>query len=565
MKKSAKFSLLLKDRITLLKMSQRNYSSLRPVTDKQLVSLKVSKKTARFISLPCRWRYFKERSVGLLLFWSFSAFALGNYALRKFILNDDGSSGKLRSSLTVLGVVVFFLGSWFVADVYIGRYRVIKASLLTMLSGTVLYSLSLSLKPVFEGVAHTVIDQVIVLIMSLGLGSFQANIVQFSMDQLRDSSTTEITSYMALYMWTFFFGEVISTFGLSCVCGKYEAIASLLFPILLSLAVSSDFLFNHWLVKEQVSYNPLKQIFKVLCYAARNKYPSNRSAYSYWDNENNSRLDLAADIYGGPFSKEQVEDVKKFFQILVVLFVTCLLMGMLFIDSIVYHISVPLNFQEILANASCSSGEAYHTQCFRKFVQDIGYAAVVIFVPMWEGLLFPLFWKCLMRLKMLTRHTLAMGILSAYIVSLVIIEGIGEHNWRSLNPNGTHSCPISSDAHDRYFGVSYGWLTIPSILLNFGVLIISIAGLQFVFAQFPYSMKGIAMNAIYLMLGMAVLAFYGFQMLFHLSVFNGLGDMGCVFWCLLACGAVALLLIFLFLLACSRYQNRQRDDGRTLQ
>ena len=91
---------------------------------------------------------------------------------------------------------------------------------------------------------HTVVDQVIALIMCFGLGGFQANIIQFSMDQLWDSSTLDISSYMSLYMWTFFFGEVISTFGLSCVREKYEAIASLLFPILLSLAISSEFLFN---------------------------------------------------------------------------------------------------------------------------------------------------------------------------------------------------------------------------------------------------------------------------------------------------------------------------------
>ena len=76
---------------------------------------------------------------------------------------------------------------------------------------------------------------------------------------------------------------------------------------------------------------------------------------------------------------------------------------------------------------------------------------------------------------MLTRHTLAMAILSVYIVSLVIIKGIRDHNWRSLNPNGTHSCPISCGAHAMYFGICYVWLMIPSVLLNFGVSMTSIA------------------------------------------------------------------------------------------
>ena len=87
-------SLFLKDPYHLLEMSPKNYSPLRPVSDNQLVSLKVSKMTARGNFLSCRWRCFKKKSVGLLLYWSFSAFVLGNYALRKFIFDDEVHSNK---------------------------------------------------------------------------------------------------------------------------------------------------------------------------------------------------------------------------------------------------------------------------------------------------------------------------------------------------------------------------------------------------------------------------------------------------------------------------------------
>ena len=59
--------------------------------------------------------------------------------------------------------------------------------------------------------------------------------------------------------------------------------------------------------------NPLKQIYNVFSYAARNKYPRQRSAVTY--GELPSRFDLAKSRYGGPYSTEYVEDVKTFCRI----------------------------------------------------------------------------------------------------------------------------------------------------------------------------------------------------------------------------------------------------------
>ena len=47
-----------------------------------------------------------------------------------------------------------------------------------------------------------------------------------------------------------------------------------------------------------------------MCYARKHKYPENHSALTYWEEEAPSRLDLGKDKYGGPFTEEEVEDVK---------------------------------------------------------------------------------------------------------------------------------------------------------------------------------------------------------------------------------------------------------------
>ena len=89
----------------------------------------------------------------------------------------------------------------------------------------------------------------------------------------------------------------------------------------MSIVCSSVFLFGRkWLIIEpKSSQSALKTIYQVLKFAAKHKAPLNRSALTYWEEDIPSRLDLGKSRYGGPFTTEQVEDVKTFFKILIVL------------------------------------------------------------------------------------------------------------------------------------------------------------------------------------------------------------------------------------------------------
>ena len=66
------------------------------------------------------------------------------------------------------------------------------------------------------------------------------------------------------------------------------------------------------------SRNPIKTVFGVLKYSATHKYPENRSALTYSDSHIPSRIDLGKERYGGPFTTEQVEDVKTFLRIVII-------------------------------------------------------------------------------------------------------------------------------------------------------------------------------------------------------------------------------------------------------
>ena len=67
---------------------------------------------------------------------------------------------------------------------------------------------------------------------------------------------------------------------------------------------------KHWLETTPLIINPIKLITKVLNYARKNKYPRNRSALTYWEEDYPSRLDLGKEKYGGTFTEEEVENVK---------------------------------------------------------------------------------------------------------------------------------------------------------------------------------------------------------------------------------------------------------------
>ena len=84
----------------------------------------------------------------------------------------------------------------------------------------------------------------------------------------------------------------------------------------LSVVLITDCLCHKWLDVHYKKSNPFKTILKVLNYARKTKYPERRSAFTYIDEEEPSRLDYGKHKFGGPFTEEKVEDVKTIFRLL---------------------------------------------------------------------------------------------------------------------------------------------------------------------------------------------------------------------------------------------------------
>ena len=64
----------------------------------------------------------------------------------------------------------------------------------------------------YYSINNKYITIVLFIIVSIGFGGYQANIVLFGIDQLQDASTDEITSFITWYLYTFFSGGVVIHF-----------------------------------------------------------------------------------------------------------------------------------------------------------------------------------------------------------------------------------------------------------------------------------------------------------------------------------------------------------------
>ena len=62
--------------------------------------------------------------------------------------------------------------------------------------------------------------------------------------------------------------------------------------------------------------NPIKLIIQVLNYTRKHSYPERRSVFTYIDEEQPTRMDFGKEKFGGPFTEEEVEDVKTFLRLI---------------------------------------------------------------------------------------------------------------------------------------------------------------------------------------------------------------------------------------------------------
>ena len=238
----------------------------------------------------------------------------------------------------------------YIADVCLTRYRTLKCSFIFLIvECTIGLLLSLvlifaSLTKIFVGKislfseGNIYINVILALpqiaLITTGVGLFEANALQFGLDQLLEAPTPKLIAFIHWYYWThnvvklvvmyLSIGWLIIEASLKTL-PRYEAQVTrdtLFFTAvaIIGLAAVGSLVFLHKSKRHlyilRAGLNPFKNIYKVLKYSWNHKVPEHRSAFTYWEEDIPRRIDLGKNKYGGPFTNEEVEDTKTFLRIL---------------------------------------------------------------------------------------------------------------------------------------------------------------------------------------------------------------------------------------------------------
>ena len=504
----------------------------------------------------CTIRRVKTKGALLVLAWNLLAAGVFWYTVT-FYLNVtlDLLIQKLTAS-AVLCAITLPVAGW-LADTCIGRYRAIYYSSLILWAATIIITTNTVIHALVSSYDHIspVIVQIAHSAMGIGISGFLSTIIQFGIDQLYDASTNEVSAFIMWYMWTCSCPSII--LNLTSYIQQYSQYFTLVGQLLLcaslSLILVSMFCCSNWLIKEPISQNPFKLIYRVTKYAIKNKYPQNRSAFTYCEDEVISRIDYGKSKYGGPFTIEQVEDVKMFFKTLPIVVLGGILAGEMMAANI---LSLFLQFQFVLPH---HNQEMQYRVDFS--ISHIIPSSTPVLILLNELFLYPIFHRCCSCVTSLHKFFVGMMINIVTFLALMTFEILSRKAYFQANGyNATISCVFYQDqALATTF--NYNWMVLPDCLFVLSITLICIAGMEFIFAQVPYTMKGIILGVAFCSSAFSI----GFNIALIIPLKQriliwGTGIISCGFWyalvhiifCTIGCIAIAIIT--------KHYTKRKRED-----
>ena len=445
------------------------------------------------------------------------------------------------------------IGGW-LADAYFGRYRVICFGMWTMWFGAMMNGCSFVIGKVFltyGSHGDPWVSFACRVIMGAGFGAFQANIIQFGIDQLMDASSTEVKSFISWYTLTTFSSGFTLYYSSYCT-PPYVAV--LVVAVCLTVAVISNFLLNHWLNKEQVVNNPLPLILKVVYFSVRNKDQRHRQNLMSSKQGILSMLNISKRVYGGPFSSDQVEDVKTCFRILVVFVVFIIASsGQPIVNIVSYKLTKHVrNWPNDRGIRGCYQGLSVHYAEF---------TIVVVAVLLYKAFIHPLFHRCIPSVSITTKFLYSMLFLFAGVMSLLGIETTSYVQQTGSNQTIVR-CLFWGE---HIINMDYYWVLIPFVFSGFSILLFIISGIEFICAQAPFNMKGLILGLGCALYGLSSLIQTGILMPFMITQSNiwERAPLTCGIWYLILQGFIVLVGFLITLLMVKMYKRRTRISAST--
>ena len=403
------------------------------------------------------------------------------FIYQMFIITYVGNNSTISSQYTNLNSLYLvslptYVVIGLVADICVGRYKIIVASIYCAFVGWI--TLCVSFYVTYKYVHFTFVA-VGYCLSSIGAAGIQSIAIPFNIDQMIGATADELSTI--IYWHCFGYPLAISLAEISnCFITDevyQQNISICVSGVAITIVMVTYYLLRHHLDTTPLLTNPVKLIVKVLNYARKNKYPRRRSALTYWEESAPSRLDLGKDKYGGPFTEEEVEDVKTFFRYIPLL--VCLFGGAVAI--------IPPFFNTLhYVDSRCMK----ILECMLKN-HNIAYLTASILLVTYKVV----FSKCCYKYvpSMLKRIGLGLCLL---LLCMMVLVAMDLQDYNTAN-NCTLSCIVYGRTNTNYILVS-----LLEVVYGIGGATVLIASLELTVAQSPVHMRGLMVGIYYGAIGL---------------------------------------------------------------
>ena len=458
-------------------------------------------------------------------------------------------------------LLVFYALAGLIADNKVGRFKAIALSsecLLVLLFFEYIVLLVFIAVNIYWYNTWELMSLSIVLYglnfpIEVSLIMFNANIIQFGVDQLQDSPADHQSLFIHWYVWLYYLAVVAIQllYQVSTSIDEFIIIFLLMFFILviLSTVLSLVRYKKHWFIIDTARSNPYKLVYRVTKFARQHKVPIRRSAFTYCEDEIPKGLDLGKTKYGGPFTTEEVENVKAFYGILKVIiglgvvFILSYTSGRLsmffFRPSYIKSIK-PALVHLILKNEVISSS-----------VVVAGIPTYIIFIrPFMQNF----------YLTMLKR--VGVGVFLLVLSVTCSFVAITINHETKLSANSTKICMLDSEINIINFTTASQSVTAMAFLLQQCLYALSAMFLypalyEFICAQSPHAMKGMLIGLSFAMKGLFQLLGFALGMLI---LFINKCFLSCAIDFYILTLVVGVVGLAVYVYVARKYKLRERDE-----
>ena len=223
-------------------------------------------------------------------------------------------------------LLLYPLTGW-IADTKLGHKRSVDIGLWLTWIGLILHIVSECIQYATCGLPVAIaifgISALAALLIYIGTMMFQVAVFACGMDQLVDCSNAKLRAFIHWLVIALAIGNVWVTNIFSIESIVLNLALDITCVVLLTAMLIVNILLRHkFYPSGVVQPNPsgYRTVYDVLKYSIRNKgRQHSRSAFTYWEEDIPSRIDLGKDKYGGPFTEDTVETVKTFLRIIAVI------------------------------------------------------------------------------------------------------------------------------------------------------------------------------------------------------------------------------------------------------